>query len=210
MALGKRGVSRARRRLTPRLNLALIGLAAVALVAVAASSDRSATTRPTLAAATGSDPSTTGQWGSLMNWPLVAVHSSLLNNGDVVVWDAWETGGTPSVRVWNPTTQVFTPAPNTTTQIFCSAEVQLPDGRILVVGGHNGGEVGINSTQIFDPSTNGWSAGPNLTVPRWYPTATMLGDGRVVAISGQVSPGSYDDTPEIYSPTTNSWSRLAS
>ncbi|HYW24387.1 MAG TPA: Ig-like domain-containing protein, partial [Terriglobales bacterium] len=210
MALVERGAGRAGRRLAPRPNIVLFALAGLALVAVAASSDRASAPAPALAAATGSDPSTAGQWGTLMNWPLVAVHSSLLDNGNVVVWDAWETGGTPSVRVWNPTTQAFTPAPNTTTQIFCSAEVQLPDGRILVVGGHNGGEVGINSTQIFDPSTNGWSAGPNLTVPRWYPTATMLGDGRVVAISGQVSPGSYDDTPEIYSPTTNSWSRLAS
>jgi hypothetical protein len=210
MALAERGASCARRRLAPRWNLVLAGLTTVTLVAIAAPSDRAATSAPALAAATGDDPSTAGQWGSLMSWPLVAVHSSLLDNGDVLVWDAWETGGTPSVRVWNPTTGAFTPAPNTTTQIFCSAELQLPDGRIMVVGGHNGGEVGINSTQLFDPTTNAWSAGPNLTSARWYPTATMLGDGRVVAISGQTSPSVYADTPEIYSPTTNAWSKLSS
>src|SRR5947209_4878914 len=197
--------------MTARLRLGVLAVAALVLAAIAGSAQGSlppgggGSGWGGLAAAASPDPSVAGQWGSLQSWPLVAVHSSLLDNGSVVVWDAWETGGTPSVRVWNPATGVFTPAPNLTTQIFCSAHLQLPDGRLMVVGGPNGGEVGINATQIFDPATNAWSAGPSMTTPRWYPTATMLGDGRVVAISGQATPGSYDDTPEVYSPATNSW-----
>src|SRR5215831_4419921 len=109
-----------------RLPVLGVALAALALVAIGASSDRSSAPAPTPSlAASVSDPSTAGQWGPLMNWPLVAVHSSLLDNGNVLVWDAWETGGTPSVRVWNPSTQAFTAAPNLTTQIFCSAHLQL-------------------------------------------------------------------------------------
>ena len=200
---------RRRQALAHRLKLCVLAGSALGAAALCLGSDRAAITGPSLAAAV-SDPSVSGQWGPLMSWPLVAVHSSLLDNGDVVLWDAWETGGTPSVTVWNPGTQAFTPAPNTTTQIFCSAHLQLPDGRLMVVGGHNGGEVGINAVQLFDPATSRWSAGPSMASARWYPTATMLGDGRVVAISGQATPGVYADTPEVYSPATNSWSRLSS
>src|ERR1700730_4310316 len=125
------------------------------------------------AASVAADPATAGQWGSLLNWPLVAVHSALLNTGQVLTWDAWETGGTPSVRLWNPSSQAFTAVPNQTSQIFCSAHVQLPDGRLLVAGGHNGGEYGIRDTTLFDPQTSQWSKLANMNDARWYPSATL-------------------------------------
>ena len=56
-------------------------------------------------------------------------------------------------------------------QIFCSGQVQLEDGRILVVGGHNGGEFGIQTTNIFDPTTNTWSAGRQHGLPALVPDA---------------------------------------
>jgi hypothetical protein len=161
------------------------------------------------AASLAADPSTAGQWGPLLNWPLVAVHSALLNTGQVLTWDAWETGGTPSVRLWNPTSQAFTSVPNQTSQIFCSAHVQLPDGRLLVIGGHNGGEYGIRDTTLFDPTTSQWSKLANMSYARWYPSATVLGDGRVAAVSGQITPGNYADTPEMWSPQSQTWSTLS-
>jgi hypothetical protein len=150
----------------------------------------------------------TGTWSSVMNWPLVAVHSSLLNNGQVLVWDAWETGGTPSARVWDPATKTFTSVPDNLTQIFCAGQVQLDDGRILVVGGHNGGEFGIPATTIFNPATNTWSVGSAMSSPRWYPMATQLPDGRVVTIGGNISPGVFADTPEVYDPRSDTWSTI--
>ena len=46
-------------------------------------------------------PDVVGQWGSLIAWPVVAIHGVLLHTGEVAVWDAWEYGSTPSVRLWN-------------------------------------------------------------------------------------------------------------
>ena len=152
--------------------------------------------------------SASGSWSSVMNWPLVAVHSSLLDSGKVLVWDAWETGGTPSARLWDPATQTFTSVSENLAQIFCSAHVELADGRILVVGGHNGGEFGINAATIFDPATNTWTAGAPMANARWYPEATQLPDGRVVALSGNISPGVFADNPEVYDPVANTWTTL--
>src|SRR5690349_862690 len=42
------------------------------------------------------DPAQVGEWSSIMNWPLVDVHMGLLPTGELVMWDAWETGGTQS------------------------------------------------------------------------------------------------------------------
>jgi hypothetical protein len=150
----------------------------------------------------------TGAWSAVMNWPLVAVHSALLNNGKVLMWDAWEYGGTPSARVWDPATGTFTSVPDNLSQLFCSGQVQLDDGRILAVGGHNGGEFGITAATIFNPSTNTWSAGGTMSFPRWYPMATQMPDGRVVTIGGNISPGVFANTPEVYDPGSDSWSTI--
>jgi Concanavalin A-like lectin/glucanases superfamily/Domain of unknown function (DUF1929)/Bacterial Ig domain/Kelch motif len=149
-----------------------------------------------------------GEWAPLDNWPLVDVHSVLLHTGDLLMWDAWETGGTPSARLWHPSSNTFTSVPNLWSQIFCSGMVNMADGRVLVVGGHNGGEVGIKDTNIFDPASNTWIKGPNMAFSRWYPGATELADGRVVAFSGNATPSAFSNTPEIYDPASNAWSAL--
>src|SRR5262249_22127464 len=125
------------------------------------------------------------------------------------MFDAWEQGGTASARLWDPTTQTFTPVPNPDSQIFCSAHVHLADGRILVVGGHNAGDFAIKDTDIFDPSTNAWSRVTDMAFPRWYPSATTLTDGRVIALGGDMTPGVVAVTPEIYDPVTNTWAQLS-
>jgi hypothetical protein len=161
---------------------------------------------------TAATPSTQpgGQWGSLMNWPMVAIHSILMNNGNVLQFDGWQQP--EPTQVWNPSTNTFTTqtAPDS---IFCSGMVQLPDGRVLVVGGFGGlstGQQGIVDTTIFDPATSTWSRVADMHYPRWYPDLTELADGRYVAISGNsTSPSTWADTPEVYIPSSNTWTVLS-
>jgi hypothetical protein len=150
-------------------------------------------------------PDQVGSWSSLMSWPLVAAHSILMPNGKLLLMDGWVAP--------NPT-QLFDPVTNTLTSminpfgrdIFCSGHTTLPDGRVLIAGGHGfTNTIGIDATSLFDPVTNHWSAGPAMSFARWYPTLTELGDGRLVAISGNITQTTWADTPEIYDPTTNTW-----
>jgi hypothetical protein len=154
-------------------------------------------------------PDQVGQWGSLINWPLVAVHSSLMPNGNVLLWDGWET---PSKAVvWNPSTQAFTDVTDAS-GLFCSGHAQLADGRIFVAGGHDQAtgftETGVVDANIFNPANNQWTRVADMHFPRWYPSATTLPDGRVLVISGMTSSGHWVDTPEVYDPTTNTWTLL--
>ncbi len=156
-------------------------------------------------------PSSTGggQWSSLMTWPMVAIHSILLDNGKVLQWDGWQQP--EPTEVWDPSSQVFSTqtAPDS---IFCSGMAELPDGRVLVVGGYGGlttGNIGIVDTNIFDPTTNTWTRVADMHSPRWYPDLTELSDGRYVAISGNSTDDTtWADTPEVYDPTTNQWTVL--
>ena len=140
---------------------------------------------------------------------MVAIHSILMDNGKLLQFDGWQQPE-PTV-VWDPSTQTFATqtAPDS---IFCSGMAELPDGRVLVVGGYGGlttGNNGIVDTNIFDPSTNTWTRVADMHYPRWYPDLTELADGRFVAISGNTTNEStWADTPEVYDPTTNQWTLL--
>lgn len=162
-------------------------------------------------AVTPSAPSGGGQWSALMDWPIVAIHSVLLNNGNLLQWDGWQQP--EPTQVWNPNSQTFTTqtAPDS---IFCSGVAELPDGRVLVAGGYGGlstGQIGISNAAIFDPSTSTWTRAADMHYPRWYPDLTELADGRYVAISGNsTDETTWADTPEVYDPSTNTWTLLSS
>ncbi len=156
-------------------------------------------------------PQPQGQWSPLQNWPLVAIHSSLAYTGKLVVWDGWQQP--EPTQEFDPSTGTFTDPINSPDGLFCSAMVQMPDGRILVVGGYgelSTGNLGIVDTNIYDPATGTWSRVANMASPRWYPGLTELSDGTDVVISGKTSDfSSWADTPEVYDPATNAWTPLS-
>jgi hypothetical protein len=155
-----------------------------------------------------SDPQ--GQWGSLITFPMVAISSILMDNGSFIFWDGWQQP--EPTEVWNPGTPTTFTTIDAPDSVFCDGAAQLPDGRIIVIGGYGGlstGQLGIVDTNIFDPATNTWTRVANMNLPRWYPTLTELPDGDYVAISGNsTDPNHWADTPEVYDPTTNTWTLL--
>ena len=73
--------------------------------------------------------------------------------------------------------------------LFCSGHAHLPDGRLLVVGGH----VGLfannaDRLHVFDANLSGgwWTQmSPQTPETRWYPTVTTLPDGKMLITSGR-------------------------
>ena len=159
----------------------------------------------TFSTGAGSVESVVGQWGAVKNWPMVVVHSIQLYTGEFLMFDAWEIPARP--RVWNPTTNVFTDVA-VPAGIFCSGHTVLPDGKVIVVGGHQSGEAGIKDAFMFDPTTRAFTRLPNMASARWYPSSTELSDGRVAVISGMITSNSWADTPEVFDPATNTFSQL--
>ena len=157
-----------------------------ATVRDAAGNETTATPITVTVANSGSDPAQVGSWRSPTTLPIIPIHTSMLPNGKLLIFDSATDSGT-NPRVWDPVTNTFTEVPyNDSADLFCSGHTPLPDGRILVAGGHAGAYLGIRNTTIFDPATNTWADVQPMTYGRWYPTVTKLPDGRMLALSGAI------------------------
>jgi Domain of unknown function (DUF1929)/Bacterial Ig-like domain len=147
------------------------------------------------------DAGQVGQWGPVVNWPVVAVHMALLENGKVLAYDSVGDNATESYPIqdhtrgtlWDPATGAQTPVDvNTGYNVFCSGLAHLMDGSVFVAGGTKDQQFdGLIQTHIFDPTTNMWSLGPNMAAPRWYPSVTPLANGETLITSGKT------DLPEV-------------
>ncbi len=122
------------------------------------------------------------------------------------------------VLVWNPLDNSFAPVNLPTDSfgdpivVFCAGHSQLPDGRIVFVGGGRGYGSSHEHTVIFDPDadlSDPWSVmvdmpGGTEFGKRWYPTCTTLGDGTVLVLGGDPVAGPHTaDVPLIFDPLLN-------
>jgi hypothetical protein len=154
---------------------------------------------------------TAGKWGPLVAWDIVPLHMHLLPNGKLLAWGKFEPGGTVMgmPRLWDPASGPPTSAIEVPvdTMLFCSGHAFMPDGRLLISGGHKQDDKGIDVTNIFDPSTGAFVQGlPKMAFGRWYPTVTELPDGRMLTMAGRDSAGAVVTTPEIWE--NNQWVKL--
>ncbi len=148
-----------------------------------------------------------GAWSGVFEWPVTAIHMSLLHTGHIILWsddlsnapgfgDPWLLDPTGGCFEYDPDgdgadqngcfTEKHNPA-----NIFCGGHAQLSDGSLLVNGGHVRNDVGLADTFLFqyDREADDWnwtSRGelPDSHYARWYSTLTTLPDGRVLNVSG--------------------------
>jgi hypothetical protein len=158
-----------------------------------------------LSTAMQSDPSAVGQWSAPATWPIVPVHISLLPNGKVLFWtrdktmDGRNTVGNAKAYIWDPALGTMTFVPNFTTNLFCSGHSFLPDGRLLVTGGHAHPDfdgLGEKHTNVFDFSTNTWTRLQDMNNGRWYPYNVTLANGETLVVSGNYWDGTFVNTQQ--------------
>jgi galactose oxidase-like protein/glyoxal oxidase-like protein/fibronectin type III domain protein len=168
-----------------------------------------------------SGPEVVGQWSSVITVPIVAIHMHLLPNGKVFLFQDdnhpnYNTNGTrlagyTVAYVWDVSSGVFTQIDNTTKNEFCSGHSLLPDGRLLIAGGHDGQDgFGTRDAFIFDSSNNTWiQTNQPMAQGRWYPSTVTLGNGEVVVVSGAIT-GGGNNTPEVWQTNSGGGWRLLS
>ncbi|MGA2588952.1 MAG: galactose oxidase-like domain-containing protein [Bryobacteraceae bacterium] len=151
-------------------------------------------------------PRSLGQWSAPFTLANVAIHAHLLPSGKVLYWGRRkEVGSTVfatlnehdcSPFVWDPATNTSKPTSNrpamadgTLVNLFCSGHTFLPDGRLMVTGGHLFDGQGVNQTCIYNPATDSWTAEQTMNNGRWYPTAVTLPDGGALVCAGTFPTG---------------------
>ena len=147
------------------------------------------------------DPAQVGQWGPVVDWPVVGIHVALLPNGKVLAFDSVGDAATETfpvhnftrATVYDPISGTHTPATvDTGFNIFCAGFAHLFDGSLFLAGGNKNAQLeGIVQTHLFNPAGNVWSLGPNMAAGRWYPSVTPLTNGEMLITEGG------PDTPEV-------------
>jgi len=146
-------------------------------------------------------PPQVGAWSPPEDWPVIAIHGSVLPTGDVLHY-SYPGGGPGSLAVlWNPTSGLFTDV-SFDVDVFCSGLSLLADGRLYVTGGndYDCDFQGRDVTQSFDPFTQQWEDLDPMVTGRWYPSNTALGDGRTMILSGLDRVCKNAPEMEIYTP----------
>jgi hypothetical protein len=162
---------------------------------------------------------TQGAWQVMpFQSPVRAIHTVLMHNGDVLLVAGSGNdpnafaAGTFTSAVYDPHNGTFRQIP-TPSDMFCSGHVQLPDGRILILGGTKAypaadgshGYEGLNTSYIFNPSTNTYQRVNDLNDGHWYPSATELGNGDVISLGGLRGDSSGSVTAEYFSNSQQQW-----
>ena len=159
------------------------------------------------------DPSRLGSWSPPVTWADVAIHLHLLPNGNILTWadddnhDYHINGSRQAdfskayvLNMGTSSNPYFQAINNESTNLFCSGHAFLPDGRLLIMGGHEGrdGE-GSTDSNIFDfraGSLGSWVRSSSMSSGRWYPSALTLSTGEVLTVAGTGT--GNPSVPEVY------------
>jgi hypothetical protein len=147
-----------------------------------------------------------GEWGAPFTWPAVAIHAHLLPNGTVMTWGRMDHDPV----TWDPASPGTFGTAARPADFFCSGHALLPDGRLLVAGGHNMADnYGLRTTYLYDFATNSWTRGPDMQNGRWYPNNVTLANGDLLTMSGGDTAAVLNTIPEVWQTSTGSWRALA-
>jgi hypothetical protein len=170
-----------------------------------------------------------GQWKELDTaLDLVPVHAAILPNGKVLFF-SWDEDDYKDIKrgksqVWDPESEQPAPLLSLNRNLFCSGHCLLPDGRLLVAGGKNGGlylgvpsfgypaiilhdgpDRDLHTVRVDDgqPSGVSWDSYESFREARWYPTCVTLADGTALTVGGSRSGSGQafiNNTYEIFEP----------
>ena len=158
----------------------------------------------------------TGQWQ--FTGSMATGHSNWWNSGFVQLRDgrvlaisgaAVPGELNPAAEIYDPATGQWTPAGslNDPRYAFGPPSV-LPNGDVLVAGGHDVNVVDYATAELYDPTTNKWTFTGSLNVSRRYPVQVELADGEVLVATGSHGPPTctrYLSSAELYNPATGQW-----
>jgi hypothetical protein len=132
--------------------------------------------------------------------------ATLLTNGAVLITGygpVLRTPGSSGADLYDPATGIFTSI-ETPRNWAIHTSTLLPDGRVLIAGGHAAGAYS-EQAYLFDPLIRSFSRTGDMTRPRAAHTATLLDNGKVLLAGGEAARPLPDLTAELYDPQNGSF-----
>jgi hypothetical protein len=148
----------------------------------------------------------------------------LIAGGDSIPGDGVNTTLT-SVELYDPATNTFAPPGSTPSMNEAHANggngdlvsVLLANGKVLIAGGVDSSDVGLDTVELYDPTTNTFAPAaslPTMNGHRDGPVGASLPNGEALIAGGfERFLGTHSiisDTIDLYDPVTNSFAPAAS
>ena len=172
---------------------------------------------------------TEGMWGPARSWPIVAIHLSVLPDGEILSYGSALGQDVQDGRTFDRWDPLARDGGHTTIQnsanvdSFCAAGILQTGGTMLVSGGDSNAASQNSSrySTVFNYADNTTTTlSSRLASDRWYGTMIRLADGRSLMTGGgepyvydaYQEPGDFLNgqvsmTPEVFSPDSG-WSSL--
>ena len=132
------------------------------------------------------DPSAAGSSAVAYKPPMVAIHAAVARTGKLAMWGNQDFDANAGMEATLDLETGATHFPSDQHHLFCSGHAALPDGRILIMGGHMEGVTGVH---VYHPFDEHFQHVTDMDAGRWYPTCTALPNGQVMTISGTMGTG---------------------
>ena len=112
-----------------------------------------------------------------------------------------------SAEIYDPAIGRWSVTGNITASRYGHTATLLENGKVLIVGGSDDGDLGsaLGSAELYDPATGSWSLTANLSQTRVLHTATLLEGGEVLVAGGYNSPQISLTGAELYDPDSGTW-----
>jgi hypothetical protein len=124
--------------------------------------------------------------------------ATLLRDGTVLVIGYDETG-----ELFDPDSDTWSVTGKMTDPRHSHVAILLPDGDVLVAGGHAPGDQPTDSAELYDPDTGTWTAIASMHSPRDAIQGFLLPDGKGLVVGGSLRGG--PQAAESYDPATGAW-----
>jgi hypothetical protein len=138
--------------------------------------------------------------------------AATLPDGTVLVAGGFKTGtgALQDAEIYYPGTDSFgipIGMGSMTSNRQAPAVAPLPDGRVLIAGGHNGVVV-VGSAEVYNPATTSFSSAGigSMSTPRYGAAAAPLPDGRILVMGGSNASGTVLTSAEAFDPATGQFS----